>query len=676
MTLLLDVKDLRTYFKVGFDKTAKAVDGISFGLEAGKTLALVGESGCGKTQTAFSLMRLIAENGYHPSGEVVFDGQNLSRMSEEEMRSLRGNDIAMIFQEPMTSLNPLYRIGNQLEEPLRQHRKIAKGSARKRAIELLDHVGIPDPHKRVDSFPHELSGGMKQRVMIAMALACEPKLLIADEPTTALDVTIQAQVLRLMSDLQKETGMAILLITHDMGIVNQMADHICIMYAGRVAEQGSRDQMFGNMAHPYTRRLFDSIPKPGDRGYLLDTIPGMVPGATEYGDGCLFADRCQHVMDVCHKTDGPSRVLEPGHIAACHLFNDGRAPAIEADRERTPEPARKLKNVPLLTVKSLRTWFPVRKGVFLRVANYVKAVDDVDLELQKGATLALVGESGCGKTTLGESVLRLTREAQGQVLLNGHDVMRLNTVELKKIRSRMQIVFQDPMGSLSPRMTIEDIVGEGPRVHWPNIEPMEKRKKIEQVLNEVGLSPSIAERYPHEFSGGQRQRIAIARALILEPEFLVLDEPTSALDVSVQAQVLNLLKELQANRNLTYLFITHNLSVVRYMADRVSIMYLGRIVEHAPVEKLFNNPEHPYTKSLLEAIPDLGERKQFQPVTGDVPSPLDPPTGCHFHPRCPIFLNEPKGSPLAQKCKTTYPEISSATDSFARCHAGKYGKQK
>ena len=667
--MLLDVIDLRTHFKVGFDQTAKAVDGVSFNLASGQTLALVGESGCGKTQTAFSLIRLIAENGFHPSGEIFFDGKNLSLLSEAEMRSLRGNDIAMVFQEPMTSLNPLYRIGNQLEEPLRQHRKIAQGSARKRAIELLDHVGIPDPHKRIDNFPHELSGGMKQRVMIAMALACEPKLLIADEPTTALDVTIQAQVLRLISDLQKETGMAILIITHDMGIVNQMADHICIMYAGRIVENGSRDQVFGKMAHPYTRRLFDSIPKPEDKGYLLDTIPGMVPGATEYSEGCLFADRCEHAVDICHQTDAPKYTLESGHTVACHLFEKGQTPTAETDHERIPKPERQLGSATLLTVKSLRTWFPVRKGVFLRIANYVKAVDNVDLELQKGATLALVGESGCGKTTLGESILRLVREARGQVLLNGHDVMKLNTTELKQIRNRMQIVFQDPMGSLSPRMTIEDIIGEGLRVHLPNLELTEKRKRIESVLNEVGLSPSIIDRYPHEFSGGQRQRVAIARALILEPEFLVLDEPTSALDVSVQAQVLNLLNELQAARHLTYLFITHNLGVVQYMADRVAIMYLGRIVEYASVEELFSKAKHPYTKSLLEAIPDLEERKPFEPVTGDVPSPLNPPAGCHFHPRCPIFLNEPKDSPLAQKCKTSYPEIFSSGESFVRCHA-------
>jgi len=669
MTKLLEVKDLRTYFKVGLDKTAQAVDGISFDLELGETLAIVGESGCGKTQTAFSLIRLIAENGFHPSGQINFDGKNLSQFSEEEMRSLRGNDIAMIFQEPMTSLNPLYRIGHQLEEPIRQHNKIAKGLARKRAVELLDHVGIPDPDKRVDCFPHELSGGMKQRVMIAMALACKPKLLIADEPTTALDVTIQAQVLRLMSDLQKETGMAILMITHDMGIVNQMADDIGIMYAGRIVEMGSRENVFTNMAHPYTRRLFDSIPKSEDTGYLLNTIPGMVPGATDYGEGCLFADRCHHVMDICRSTDGTQHTLGPRHITACHLYNKGNKPVDETQIKRIPMPTRKLEHNSILSVKSLRTWFPVREGVFLRIANYVKAVDTVDMEIQKGSTLALVGESGCGKTTLGESILRLTREAQGEVFFHGQDIMKLNGEELKKIRNKMQLVFQDPMGSLSPRMTIEDIVGEGLRVHFPSLDPSEHRKKIEYVLGEVGLSPSIAERYPHEFSGGQRQRIAIARVLILEPEFIVLDEPTSALDVSVQAQVLNLFNELQAGRNLTYLFITHNLSVVRYMADRVAIMYLGKIVEQGTVNKIFQNAKHPYTKSLLDAIPDPEKRKAFQPIKGDVPSPLNPPTGCHFHPRCPIFLDEPEGSPLNQKCKNTYPEISTSGKSFVRCHA-------
>ena len=671
MSSLLQVKNLKTYFNVGINKVARAIDGISFNLEEGKTLAIVGESGCGKTQTAFSIIRLIANNGFHPSGEIYFNKKKLSNLTELEMQSIRGNDISMIFQEPMISLNPLYRIGNQLEEPLYQHRKIAKGPARKLAIELLNQVGIPDPHKRLDCFPHELSGGMKQRVMIAMALACKPKLLIADEPTTALDTTIQAQVLKLMSDLQKETGMSILLITHDMGIVNQIADDICIMYAGRIAEKGSRDNILKNMAHPYTRHLMNSIPKVKDTGFILNTLPGMVSEATDYGTGCLFTERCSQAMDICKKIDSPQYTIEPNHFTFCHLYEHGKLPQEIAMPDSIKSPERSTENKSILSIKALRTWFPVRKGVFLRIANYIKAVDNVDLEIQKGSTLALVGESGCGKTTLGESILKLTGETQGEVIFEGLDIMKLNNTELKKIRNQMQIVFQDPMGSLSPRMTVEDIVGEGLQVHSKDMGLIERRKKTEDVLNEVGLPKSSISRYPHEFSGGQRQRIAIARALILEPRFLVLDEPTSALDVCVQAQVLNLFKELQAKRKLTYLFITHNLGVVRYMADKVAIMYLGKIVENGSTNEIFQNPKHPYTKSLLESIPDIEIRKAFQLITGDVPSPLNPPTGCHFHPRCPIFLNESDDSQLSHKCKKEYPKPVYTGTSFVRCHAKK-----
>ncbi len=667
--MLLEVDNLRTYFRVGLTQVAQAVDGISFQLDQGKTLALVGESGCGKSQTAFSIIRLIAENGYHPSGKILFDRENLSEKSEADMRRIRGNDIAMIFQEPMTSLNPLYRIGNQLEEPLRMHRMLQKGPARKRAIELLDHVGLPDPDKRIDDYPHQLSGGMKQRVMIAMALACEPKLLIADEPTTALDVTIQAQVLRLMADLQKETGMAILLITHDMGIVNQMADDVSIMYAGRIVEQGSREQIFGNMMHPYTRRLFESIPKPGDEGYQLNTIPGLVPPATDYGEGCLFADRCAYTMDVCRSHDSKIYKVERGHTVRCHLFEGGITQTAAQEEPKIPAPKKSMGREPLITVEGLKTWFPVRKGVFRRIANYVKAVDHVDLKLMKRSTVALVGESGCGKTTLGESILRLNREVQGTVRFQETDVMSLPMNELKQIRRHMQIVFQDPFGSLSPRLRVREIIGEGLQVHFSELGSDETNDKISKVLREVGMDPSVADRYPHEFSGGQRQRISIARALILEPEFLVLDEPTSALDVSVQAQVLNLLRELQAKRNLTYLFITHNLNVVQYISDEVAIMYLGRIVEYAAAKELFQQPKHPYTQTLLKAVPSLGERKPFEPVVGDVPSPLNPPSGCHFHPRCPILMKEPEGSPLHQKCRNEYPEKKFKGNTFVACHA-------
>jgi peptide/nickel transport system ATP-binding protein len=666
--MLLSVKNLATHFHAGPGKIARAVDGISFDLQQGKTLALVGESGCGKTQTAFSIIRLIADNGFHPNGEILFQGQDLFKLDTEAIRSLRGNDIAMIFQEPMTSLNPLFRIGDQLEEPIRQHLKIAKGESRKRALKLLERVGIPDPQKRIDDYPHQLSGGMKQRVMIAMALACEPKLLIADEPTTALDVTVQAQVLGLMSDLQKQTGMAILLITHDMGIVNQMADDLCIMYGGRIAEYGNQEEIFKHRVHPYTQRLFSSIPKLEKSNLLLDTIPGIVPSATEYAEGCRFADRCSEVMDVCQERESEVHQISATHQSVCHLLDKTLANRPQHRSATNAIPACKIEDHALVRIRNLKTYFPVRKGVFLRVANYIRAVDNINLDIPKGSTLALVGESGCGKSTLGESILQLNPVAQGDVFFNDQNMMNLKGETLKKFRKHMQIVFQDPFGSLQPRMTIERIVGEGLEVHQPDLSPQERGQKIARVLEEVGLQASIIERYPHEFSGGQRQRIAIARALILEPEFLVLDEPTSALDVSVQAQVLNLLKELQARHQLTYLFISHNLSVVRYMADTVAIMYLGRIVEQAPVDELFNKPRHPYTLSLLDSVPTLENRKIFKPLLGDVPSPLNPPTGCHFHPRCPIYLNEEPGSALKNKCTTQYPEKVEDKHSFVACH--------
>jgi len=472
-----------------------------------------------------------------------------------------------------------------------------------------------------------------------------------------------------MSKLQQQTGMGILLITHDLGIVNQMADHICIMYAGKIVEQGSREQIFNSMYHPYTRLLFESIPKPGDRDKLLNTIPGMVPPATEYGKGCLFADRCPEVMPVCRERDSADYLMDKGHYVRCHLFDRGNKDFSQELIKKQPAPARKVEQATLISVRSLKTFFPVHKGIFRRVANYIRAVDEVDLDLQRGSTVALVGESGCGKTTFGESILRLRREAQGTVHFKDKNVMQLNTAELKEIRRHMQIVFQDPFGSLSPRMTIEEIVSEGPRVHFPHLSADERKEKLHNALIEVGLNPSIAERYPHEFSGGQRQRIAIARALILEPEFIVLDEPTSALDVSVQAQVLNLLRELQSKHSLTYLFISHNLNVVEYMADYVAIMYLGRIVEYGSVDQIFANHRHPYTKSLLQAVPSLGKRKAFEPLVGDVPSPLNPPTGCHFHPRCPIYLNEPENSPLAKKCRGEYPKATGDKNSYVKCHA-------
>ncbi|MFH1428441.1 MAG: dipeptide ABC transporter ATP-binding protein [Candidatus Margulisiibacteriota bacterium] len=657
--MLLQVKNLKTHFTLPNGQTARAVDGISFSLEAGKTLALVGESGCGKSQTAFSIMRLIAKNA-RSTGEILFEGNNLIKYSEQQMQAVRGNQIAMIFQEPQAALNPLYRIGDQLSEPLILHQGLSKKQARSRGIELLNAVGIPDPQSRIDNYPHEMSGGMAQRAMIAIALACRPKLLIADEPTTALDVTIQAQILSLMKDLQKETGTAILLITHDLGIVNQIADDICVIYAGKIVEAGSREDIFDAALHPYTRRLMESIPRGEDKQYVLHTIPGVVPPATADYKGCRFVDRCTERMVKCEEKESPEyQCFNSNHICACHLaagVHDKTRPKYLKNIERPPKA---VQEESLLTVKDLKTHFPVKRGLLLKTVNHVKAVDGISFEIKRGETLALVGESGCGKTTAGQSILRLIEYANGSVVFKGKEALAASSQEMKALRKNMQIIFQDPYSSLSPRMKVGDIIGEGLTVHYPALTRAERQQKVLSVLGEVKLNAEDLEKYPHQFSGGQRQRIAIARALVLEPEFLILDEPTSAIDVSVQAQVLNLLKDIQQKHMLSYLFITHNLGVVEYMADRVAVMYLGKIVEYSKAEELFANPKHPYTQSLLASVPKIGEQKGFKKIEGDVPSPLNPPPGCHFHPRCPKAMDV---------CKEALPELKEVNGEQVACH--------
>lgn len=627
-------------------------------------MAVVGESGCGKSQTAFSIMRLLESNGYNPEGsEIIFEGENLLAKNDEQMQKIRGNSIAMIFQEPMNSLNPLYRVGNQLSEPLRLHQGMSKPDAYAKALELLKQVGIPAPESRLHNYPHEMSGGMRQRVMIAMALACKPKLLIADEPTTALDVTIQAQILGLMRELQQETGMAIMLITHDMGVVNQLSDDVMVMYAGKIAEYGSRDDIFTNMQHPYTRRLLESIPNSSDIRYKLHSIPGRVPSATTFKEnGCRFSERCIEKIDKC---DGETPECynchdNDHHFAFCHLLDQ----AFEGDRSeaasKEPRPERALTGEKIIEVEDLKTHFPVKKGLLQRIVNHVKAVDNINVEIKRGETLALVGESGCGKTTAGQSILRLLNETEGKILFKGENVLDIPKSQLKRMRKHMQIVFQDPFSSLSPRMKVGDIISEGLMVHYPDLSREERDKRVAEVLELVGVDPEVVTRFPHEFSGGQRQRIAIARALILEPEFLVLDEPTSALDVSVQAQILNLLEEIQIKKNLAFLFITHDLGVVEYISDHVAVMYLGKIVEHSTTEELFGNPKHPYTKTLLDAVPRIGiEKHEFNKIVGDVPSPLDPPSGCHFHPRCPSAID---------RCKNDLPPLEVKGNSKVACH--------
>ena len=674
---LLSVQNLKTYFRTP-EGVARAVDGISFNIKPNEIFALVGESGCGKSVTALSIIQLVAKPaGFIADGAIYYKGQDITRLSEVEKRKIQGNDIAMIFQEPMTSLNPVFTIGNQISEAIRQHQNLRGTAARNAAIEMLDLVGIPEPTARYDEYPHQMSGGMKQRVMIAMALSCRPGLLIADEPTTALDVTIQAQILELIERLQQELQMAVLLITHDLGVVANIADRVAVMYAGKIAETGTWEQLYKTPQHPYTVKLLESTPARDKRGTQLHTITGRVPKATEYNDGCRFAERCPKVMDGCENLIPTLQTVNGnGHNVACHLynpeppFNATATPAtkleleIETDRENKETTAQLTETHPQLQVKELCVHYPIQKGILKRTVGYVYAVDDVTLDIPRGKTLALVGESGSGKTSLGKALLRLGVPVEGDLVYDGTNIATANREQLHPYRKRMQIIFQDPYASLNPRMTVGAIIQEGMQAHNIGSSTDERHTRVAELMRRVGLSPDMVTRYPHEFSGGQRQRIGIARCLAIDPEFIVCDEATSALDVSVQAQILNLLKSLQTDFNLTYLFITHNLSVVEYFADEVAVMYLGRIVERGTTEEIFDSPKHPYTRALLSAVPKMDTQTGVEKIrlAGDVPSPINRPSGCHFHPRCPEVM---------PTCKDTYPADTHFTQTHS-CHCYLY----
>ncbi len=655
---LLSVRNLKTSFAMGA-QTARVVDGVSFDISCGETFALLGESGCGKSMTSLSIMQLVPQPGEIVSGEIQLEGEDLLRLPQAEIRSVRGNRIAMIFQEPMTSLNPVLTVEQQIGEVLLKHKGIKGSTARKRSVELLTAVGIPAPESRIDEYPHQLSGGMKQRVMIAIALAGEPDLLIADEPTTALDVTIQAQVLQLLRDLQQETGMAILLITHDLGVVAEMADRVAVMYAGHIVEAAGRDEFFANPQHPYSLKLFDSLPEMNKRNHALEVIKGSVPALTQEFKACRFESRCDFAWRPCREQLPDWHEISTRHQVRCHRADDEMLKqwpeqAVVATAElklKTKQDSAR----PILEVKQLKVHFPIHKGLFKRAAGFVYAVDDINLKIDQGKTLALVGESGCGKTTAGKAMLQLERPTAGQVMFEGEDLVYLSGEKLRKRRRDFQIIFQDPFSSMNPRMMIGDIIEEGMLAQGVGGNAQQRRVRVDTLLEHVGLSATMRNRYPHEFSGGQRQRVCIARALAVEPKLIVCDEPTSALDVSVQAQILNLLKELQAEFGISYLFITHNISVVAYLADEVAVMYLGRIVERGTVTEVLEHPLHPYTQALLSAVPtiDPDTRQEVLRVEGDIPSPIEPPSGCHFHPRCPHVM---------PKCRVTYPEEFSDTE--------------
>jgi peptide/nickel transport system ATP-binding protein len=659
--ILLSIENLMT--RLGDEAhPVRVVDGVDLSLRRGETFALLGESGCGKSMTALSLMRLLPPSGRITEGRIEFDGLDLLRLSEREMRSVRGGSMGMIFQEPMTSLNPVLKVGEQIAEAVRLHDRLQGRAVQERVVELLQAVGIPDPARRALEYPHQLSGGMKQRVMIAMALAGRPKLLIADEPTTALDVTIQAQVLKLLKGLQQESGMTILLITHDLGVVAETADRLAVMYAGQIVEISPVREFFREPRHPYSHKLFESLPNSQKRDEKLAVIPGSVPSLDSHFSGCRFvsrchknAQRCSQEVPVWHQMDAESgvRCLLYGEDP---LVRDTRYASLPAEKQYR---SRRASDEHLLDIRGLKVHFPIHKGLLRRVVGHVRAVDGIDLSLNKGRTLALVGESGCGKTTAGKGILQLIRPTAGAVRFEADELTRLKGESLRRRRADMQIIFQDPMASMNPRMLVGSIIDEGMRAQGMYTKA-QREYRVAELLEKVGLSGEAAQRYPHEFSGGQRQRICVARALAVEPKLIVCDEPTSALDVSVQAQILNLLKDLQHDLELSYLFITHNISVVAYLADEVAVMYLGRIVEKGRVDEVLDSPAHPYTRALLSAVPvpDPDHRRNIIQLEGDMPSPSNPPSGCHFHPRCKDAI---------ESCRDAYPDETSLSESHRVC---------
>jgi len=603
--------------KVALDADAglvKAIDGLSLSIRRGETFALVGESGCGKSMTALALMRLLPDNGEITQGQVALDGQDVLALAESQMRAVRGGKIGMIFQEPATSLNPVMRVGDQIVEAIEAHTALRGPAARAKAIEWMGKVGIPEPERRIDEYPFRLSGGQKQRVMIAMTLAAEPDFLIADEPTTALDVTIQAQILDLLRRLQKEQGMGLLLITHDLAVVSGMADRVALMYAGQIIEVATAQEFFRAPKHPYARLLLNALPDATKRGGTLAAIAGTVPPLWQEFAGCRFAPRCDRVMPECHHTPPELLHVASEHVVRCLLYRNGADPA-RIDMpvpEAQARPVRVEAAQALLDVQHLSVRFPIRKGMLQRPASYFNAVSDVSFSIGSGETLALVGESGCGKTTTGKAIVQLLRNQaviEGKALFQGQDLFTLQGDALRKARSAIQIIFQDPFGSLNPRMRVFDLLEEGLLALRPDMSADQRRSELESMIDRVGLRRDALQRYPHEFSGGQRQRIAIARALALRPQLIVCDEPTSALDVSVQAQILNLLRELQRELGVSYLFITHNIGVVEYIADRVVVMQQGRIEEAGTSDEVLRRPRSSYTRTLLAAVPRIEARE-------------------------------------------------------------------
>ncbi|MGC3992597.1 MAG: dipeptide ABC transporter ATP-binding protein [Propionicimonas sp.] len=673
---VLSVRDLHVTFPSEAGPV-RAVRGLSFDLAAGETMAIVGESGSGKSVTSLAVM------GLHPpttriSGSIRLHGEELLGQSDDALSKIRGRDIAMVFQDPLSALTPVYTVGDQIVEAIQAHYDLSKAKAWDRAIELLDLVGIPNPKVRVKSFPFEFSGGMRQRVMIAMAIANDPDVIIADEPTTALDVTIQAQVLEVLKTAQRETGAAIIMITHDLGIVAGTAERVVVMYAGRPVEQGGVDDIFYAPRMPYTIGLLGTVPRLDETATgALPVLEGNPPSVVDLPPGCPFVPRCPMAVAKCSEVEPE---LEPtdsmDHLAACHRLDELEGathaqlyPAPELTTSELASTPREERDV-VLQLDGLKRHYPLMKGaIYRRRIGTVHAVDGIDLDIRSGETLGLVGESGCGKTTTLLEILNMGRPTAGTVNVLGNDTSTLNRRTRKQLRRNLQVVFQDPMASLDPRMPIFDIIAEPMGVFgYPKAE-IETR--VHDLLRLVGLEPAHADRYPQHFSGGQRQRIGIARALSLEPKVMVLDEPVSALDVSIQAGVINLLEDLQGKLGLSYLFVAHDLAVIRHIANRVAVMYLGSIVEIGQVDEVYTNPVHPYTQALLSAIPipdpQTERTRQRIVLSGDLPSPADPPSGCKFRTRC--FRYAALGEADQARCREVVPLLTTqGADHESACH--------
>ena len=656
-TPLLQIKDLHTDIEIR-NGVVRALSGVDLHVNPGETLGIVGESGSGKTMTALSLMGLLPQGGKVSSGSIILDGQDLTKMPLHLKRKMRGTKVGMIFQDPLTSLNPTMKIGLQVCEPLRVHEKLSKRAALARAVEILKRVGMPRPEVVINNYPHQLSGGMRQRVMIAMALVCKPRILIADEPTTALDVTTQMQILDLIDELRDEYKMGVILITHDLGVVAGHTDRVAVMYAGRIVETAPTKTLFTEPKHRYTSSLMAALPERAlAAGTKLFSIPGAPPSLTNLPKGCRFAARCLWATDEC-RAGYPDLNGDENHTFSCfHPVQEGdESPAVLQGKLESTSAEEVASDVPqishevLLDVKEAsREYESAGSGFFKREKGVVSAVDRVSITVKKGETYGLVGESGCGKSTVGRLIAGLEPPSGGAIELDGRDLAKLKGRDAVRIHRDVQMMFQDSYAAMDPRMRIDQILAEPMSIQKTG-NARQIAERIMEILEQVGLTEEILDRYPHEFSGGQLQRIGFARSLTLAPDLIVADEPVSALDVSVQAQVLNLMKDLQQELGLSYLFISHDLAVVQYMADRIGVMYLGRIVEEGPAHEVVKNPKHPYTKALIDSIPvpdpEFKHDESAIKLTGEPPSAVNPPEGCRFRPRCPFAGEECKVQPM------------------------------